>query len=50
MEQVRAFRLLEKELDDDDAEVTATMKLRRKAIYQKFTPLIRDIYGEERGA
>ncbi len=50
VEQVRAFRLLEKELDHDDAEVTATMKVRRKAIYQKFAPLIRDIYGEERGA
>ena len=50
VEQVRAFRLLEKELDHDDAEVTATMKVRRKAIYQKFAPLIREIYGEERGA
>jgi long-chain acyl-CoA synthetase len=44
VEQVRTFRLLEKELDHDDAEVTATMKVRRKAIYEKFAPLIRDIY------
>ena len=50
VEQVRAFRLLEKELDHDDAEVTATMKVRRKAIYEKFAPLIRDIYGGERSA
>ena len=48
VEQVRAFRLLEKELDHDDAEVTATMKVRRKTIYEKFAPLIRDIYGEAR--
>jgi len=48
VEQVRAFRLLEKELDHDDAEVTATMKVRRKTIYEKFAPLIRDIYGEGR--
>ncbi|HET7824873.1 MAG TPA: AMP-binding protein [Anaeromyxobacter sp.] len=46
VEQVRAFRLLEKELDHDDDEVTATMKVRRKTIYEKFAPLIRDIYGE----
>jgi long-chain acyl-CoA synthetase len=45
VEQVRAFRLLDKELDHDDAEVTATMKVRRKTIYEKFAPLIADIYG-----
>jgi long-chain acyl-CoA synthetase len=44
VEQVRRFRLLEKELDHDDAEVTATMKVRRKTIYEKFAPLIREIY------
>jgi len=48
VEQVRAFRLLEKELDHDDAEVTATMKVRRKIVYERFAPLIRDIYGEGR--
>jgi long-chain acyl-CoA synthetase len=46
IEQVRAFRLLEKELDHDDNEVTATMKVRRKTIYEKFAPLILDIYAE----
>ncbi len=46
VEQVRAFRLLEKELDHDDDEVTATMKVRRKTIYAKFAPLIHDIYGD----
>jgi len=45
VEQVRAFRLLEKELDHDDNEVTATMKVRRKTIHQKFAALIREIYG-----
>ena len=44
VEQVRTFRLLEKELDHDDNEVTATMKVRRKTIYEKFAPLIREIY------
>jgi len=45
VEQVRAFRLLEKELDHDDDEVTATMKVRRKTVYEKFAPLIAEIYG-----
>jgi long-chain acyl-CoA synthetase len=46
VEQVRTFRLLDKELDHDDDEVTATMKVRRKTIYKKFAPLIADIYGK----
>jgi long-chain acyl-CoA synthetase len=48
VEQVRAFRLLDKELDHDDDEVTATMKVRRKTIYEKFAPLIAGIYGAGR--
>jgi long-chain acyl-CoA synthetase len=47
VEQVREFRLLEKELDHDDDEVTATMKVRRKTIYDKFAPLIGDIYRRQ---
>jgi long-chain acyl-CoA synthetase len=48
VEQVRAFRLLDKELDHDDNEVTATMKVRRKTIYEKFAPLIAELYGADR--
>jgi long-chain acyl-CoA synthetase len=48
VEQVRAFRLLDKELDHDDNEVTATMKVRRATIEAKFGPLIREFYGENR--
>ena len=50
VEQVRDFRLLEKELDHDDNEVTATMKVRRKTIEAKFGPLIREIYAPNRRA
>lgn len=45
VERIRKFRLLEKELDHDDNEVTATMKVRRKTIYEKFALLIRELYG-----
>lgn len=48
VEQVRAFRLLDKELDHDDNEVTATMKVRRRTIYEKFAPLIAELYGPGR--
>jgi long-chain acyl-CoA synthetase len=48
VEQVRAFRLLDKELDHDDNEVTATMKVRRRTIYEKFAPLIAELYGQKK--
>ena len=45
VEQVRAFRLLPKELHQDDGEVTATQKLKRNVVYSKFAGLIDDIYS-----
>ena len=48
VKQVRAFRLLDKELDHDDDEVTATMKVRRQTIYRKYAGLIAEIYGAPR--
>lgn len=44
VEQVRAFRLLPKELHQDDGEVTATQKLKRRVVYEKFAPLIEEMY------
>lgn len=44
---VRKFVLLDKELDHDDGELTATMKVRRKAIEQKYAAQIAEIYGEK---
>lgn len=48
VEQVRAFRLLPKELHQDDGEMTATQKLKRRVVYDKFAALIEDMYA--RGA
>ena len=45
VETVKKFRLLEKELDHDDDELTATLKLRRKTIYKKFGHIIEEMYG-----
>ena len=42
--QVRRFHLLTKELDHDDGEVTATMKVRRSSIYKTYAPEIEALY------
>jgi long-chain acyl-CoA synthetase len=44
VQQVRKFHLLTKELDHDDGEVTATMKVRRKAVFEKYAQAIEEIY------
>jgi long-chain acyl-CoA synthetase len=42
--QVRRFHLLTKELDHDDGEVTATMKVRRSSIYKAYAQEIEALY------
>ncbi|QEI06896.1 long-chain fatty acid--CoA ligase [Pigmentiphaga aceris] len=42
---VRRFHLLTKELDHDDGEVTATMKVRRSSIYQRYAEDIERLYA-----
>ncbi|MCH8504870.1 MAG: AMP-binding protein [Ectothiorhodospiraceae bacterium] len=44
--QIKRLALLTKELDHDDDEVTATMKIRRANIYQKYSELIESLYDE----
>ncbi len=43
--QVRAFRLLPKELHQDDGELTATQKVRRREVTRIWSPLIEEMYG-----
>jgi long-chain acyl-CoA synthetase len=43
--QVRRFHLLTKELDHDDGEVTATMKVRRASIYKTYAADIEALYA-----
>ena len=42
--QVRKFHLLTKELDHDDGEVTATMKVRRSSVYKTYEKEIEAMY------
>lgn len=44
VEQVKAFRILPRELDQDDGEVTATMKVKRKAVAERYGDLIEEMY------
>ena len=45
VEQVKKVHLLAKELDHDDGEVTATMKVRRASIYKSYEPEIEALYA-----
>lgn len=42
--QIKRFALLTKELDHDDGEVTATMKIRRASIHEKYGDVIESLY------
>jgi long-chain acyl-CoA synthetase len=50
VENIRKFVILRKQLDHDDGELTATMKVRRNVIEKKFADEIAQIYGKESGA
>ncbi len=45
-ERVKKFALLPKRLYPEDGEVTPTMKVKRKAIMEKFAPVIAEFYRE----
>jgi long-chain acyl-CoA synthetase len=45
VENIRKFVILEKELDHDDGELTATQKVRRSIIGKKFARELEQIYG-----
>jgi long-chain acyl-CoA synthetase len=45
VEQVKRFRMLPKELDHEDGELTATQKVKRAAIAGIFADLVEEMYG-----
>jgi long-chain acyl-CoA synthetase len=47
VEAIKKFTLLSKELDHDDDELTATLKVRRKDVEAKFKDLIEGMYRRE---
>jgi long-chain acyl-CoA synthetase len=48
VENIRKFVLLRKQLDHDDGELTATMKVRRRVIERKYAAEVAQIYGREK--
>jgi long-chain acyl-CoA synthetase len=44
VETIKKFRILEKELDQDDEELTATQKVKRKVIAKRFSQEIEQMY------
>jgi long-chain acyl-CoA synthetase len=44
VERVKYFRMIPKELDHEEGELTATQKVKRRAISQQFTELIEEMY------
>ena len=44
VEQPKSFAILDKELDEDDGELTATQKVRRSAIEERYAGLIDSLY------
>jgi long-chain acyl-CoA synthetase len=45
VEQIKKFRLLPKELDHEDGELTATQKVKRSALIDRFGDLVESMYG-----
>lgn len=50
VEQVKRFVFIDRELYHEEGDMTATQKMKRSAIQQKFADLIEAIYGKSSGA
>ncbi len=48
VENVRKFRMITKELDHEDGELTATQKVKRTALASMFEPYVEDMYGNKK--
>jgi long-chain acyl-CoA synthetase len=46
---VKRFAILPEELSIDGGELTPTMKVKRKAVHEKYAALIERLYHEEQG-
>ena len=45
VETIKKFRMIPKELDHEDGELTATQKVKRNAMEDMFGELIEDMYA-----
>ena len=45
-EQIKKFSMLPKELDHEDGELTATQKVKRNALSERFADLVEEMYSK----
>lgn len=45
-ETVKKFRILPRDLSIEEGELTPTLKVKRKVVYEKFAALLNEMYGE----
>ncbi len=50
VEGLKAFRMIPKELDHEDGELTATQKLKRSSMMDMFGDLVESMYGDSPGS
>ena len=43
--EIRKFRMIPKELDHEDGELTATQKIKRNVLMEQFSDLIEEMYS-----
>ena len=43
--EIRKFRMIPKELDHEDGELTATQKIKRNVLIEQFSDLIEEMYS-----
>jgi long-chain acyl-CoA synthetase len=48
VEQIKTFRMLPKQLDHEDGELTGSQKVKRTAIAERFADLVESMYGGRR--
>ncbi|GAA5109658.1 AMP-dependent synthetase/ligase [Haloechinothrix salitolerans] len=48
VETIKKFRMLPKELDHEDGELTATQKVKRAAMAERFSDLVESMYSDEK--
>jgi long-chain acyl-CoA synthetase len=47
IEQVKKFHLLDRELSQDEDELTPTMKVKREKVYENFSEELHALYDED---
>jgi len=48
-EQIKRFRLVHEDWNANSGELSPTLKLRRRALYKKYAPVLREIYAYSEG-